>query len=68
MTDTSRRQKTERHDRLAEALRANLKRRKAQRKEWRSQDTGPTADAVADDDQSRPEVVADDDASVQEPC
>ena len=67
MTETSGRRKTERQDRLAEALRANLKRRKAQQKEWRSQETGPTADAVADD-QSRPQLVADDDASVQEPC
>ena len=67
MIDTSRRQETEWQDRLAEALRANLRRRKAQQKEWRSQETGPTADAVADD-QSRPQLVADDDASVQEPC
>ena len=66
MTDTFRQRKTERQDRLAEALRANLKRRKAQQKEWRSQDAGPAANAVADD-QARPEVVADDAASAQEP-
>ena len=67
MTDTSRRQKTERQDRLAEALRANLKRRKVQQKEWRNQDAGPTADAVARD-KARPEVADDDDVSVREPC
>jgi len=67
MSDTSPRRRTDRQHRLAEALRANLKRRKAQQKEWRRQDAGPAANAVADD-QSRAEVVADDDASVQEPC
>ena len=68
MTDTSRqRQKSERQDRLAEALRANLKRRKAQQKEWRSQDTRPPADATAGE-KLRPGEAANNDASTQEPC
>ncbi len=64
MTDLSRQRKIERQDRLAEALRANLRRRKAQQKEWRSRE--PVEDAAIGE-KPRPDEDADKDATAGEP-
>ncbi len=67
MTDASRQRNPERQHRLAEALRANLRRRKAQQKERRSQDTGPMTDSLTGDGPG-PAKEAKDEASAREPC